>query len=45
MSGIWLDSQLTFTSHINRKVKRVFNNKIQIKDLTKSSKLVSRLMW
>ena len=32
--GVWLDSQLKFTSHINERVKRARTAEIQIKGLT-----------
>ena len=42
--GIWLDSQLKFTSHINERVIRAQTAKIQIKRLTKSYDLVPSLV-
>ncbi len=42
--GIWLDSQLKFTSHINERVKRARTAEIQIKGLTKTYGLVPGLV-
>ena len=38
--GVWLNSQLEFTSHINERVRRARTAEIQIKGLTKSYGLV-----
>ncbi len=42
--GVWLDSQLKFTSHINERVKRARTAEIQVKELTKSYGLVPSLV-
>ena len=42
--GIWLDSQLKFTSHINERVKRARAAEIQIKRLTQTYGLVPGLV-
>ena len=42
--GIWLDSQLKFTSHINERVKRARTAEIQIKGLIKTHGLVPGLV-
>ena len=42
--GIWLDSQLKFTSHINERVRRARTAEIQIKQLTKTYGLVPGLV-
>lgn len=42
--GVWLDSQLKFTSHINKKIQKARNAKIQIKSLTKMQGLIPRLV-
>ena len=42
--GMWLDSQLKFTSHINERVKRARTAEIQIKGLTKTYGLVPGLV-
>lgn len=42
--GIWLDSQLKFTSHINERVRRARTMEIQIKGLTQSYGLVPELV-
>ena len=42
--GVWLDSQLKFTSHINERVRRARNGEIQIKGLTQSHGLVPGLV-
>ena len=42
--GIWLDSQLKFTSHINERVKRARTAEILIKGLTKTHGLVPGLV-
>ena len=41
---VWLDSQLKFTSHINKKIRKTQNAEIQIKNLTKMYRLASRLV-
>ena len=42
--GVWLDSQLKFTSHIIEKIKRACIAEIQIKDLTKTQGLAPELV-
>ena len=42
--GVWLDSQLKFTSHINERVRRARIAEIQIKGLTKTYGLVPGLV-
>ncbi len=42
--GVWLDSQLKFTSHINERVKRARTAEILIKGLTKTYGLVPGLV-
>ena len=42
--GVWLDSQLKFTSHINERIRRARNAEIQIKGLTKMQGLVPGLV-
>ena len=42
--GVWLDSQLKFTSHINERVRRARTAEIQIKGLTKTYGLVPGLV-
>ena len=42
--GVWLDSQLKFTSHINERVKRARTAEIQIKGLTKTQGLAPGLV-
>ncbi len=42
--GVWLDSQLKFTAHINERVRRARVAKIQIKSLTKTYGLVPGLV-
>ena len=42
--GIWLDSQLKFTAHINEKVQRAQTAEIQIKGLTRTYKLAPALI-
>ena len=42
--GVWLDSQLKFTSHINERVRRARTAEIQIKGLTKTYGLVPSLI-
>lgn len=42
--GVWLDSQLKFTTHINEKVKRARTAEIQIKGLTRTYGLVPGLV-
>ena len=42
--GIWLDSQLKFTSYINERVKRARVAEIRIKRLTKTYGLELRLV-
>ena len=42
--GVWLDSQLKFTSHINERVRRARTAEIQIKGLTKTYGLVASLV-
>ena len=42
--GVWLDSQLKFTSHINERVRRARTAEIQIKGLTKTNGLVPGLI-
>ena len=42
--GVWLDSQLRLTSHINERVKRARTAEIQIKGLTKTYGQVSGLV-
>lgn len=42
--GVWLDSQLKFTSHINERVRRARTAEIQIKGLTRTHGLVHGLV-
>ena len=42
---VWLDSQLKFISHINKRIKRARIAKIPIKDLTKMQRLAPELVW
>ena len=42
--GVWLDSELKFTSHINERVRRARTAKVQIKGLTKAYGLVPGLV-
>ena len=42
--GVWLDSQMKFTPHINEKMKRARAAEIQIKGLTKTHGLVLGLV-
>ena len=42
--GVWLDSQLKFTSHINERVRRARAGEIQIKGLTRMYGLVPGLV-
>ena len=42
--GVWLDSQLKFTSHINERVRRARTAEIQIRGLTKIYDLVPGLV-
>lgn len=42
--GVWLDSQLKFTSHINERVRRARAAEIQIKELTRTYDLVPGLV-
>lgn len=42
--GVWLDSQLKFNLHINKRVQRAQNAEIQIKGLTQLHRLVFRLV-
>ena len=42
--GVWLDSQLEFTAHINERVRRARTAEIQIKSLTKTYGLVPKLI-
>ena len=42
--GVWLDSQLKFTSHINEQVRRARTAEPQIKSLTRTYGLVSGLV-
>ena len=41
--GVWLDSQLKFTAHINKKVQRARTAEIQIKGLTRTYRLAPAL--
>lgn len=42
--GIWLNSQLKFLSHINKRVKKACIPEIQIKGLIKTQRLMPRLV-
>ena len=42
--GVWLDSQLNFTSHINERVRRARTAEIQIKELTRTYGLIPSLV-
>lgn len=42
--GVWLDSQLKFTSHISKRIQKARNAEIQIKGLTQSHGLVPGLV-
>ena len=42
--GVWLDSQLKFTSHINERIPRARNAEIQVKGLTKMQGLIPGLV-
>lgn len=42
--GIWLDSQLNFTSHINKQVRKACTLELQIKGLTRIYGLVLELV-
>ncbi len=43
--GVWLDSQLKFTSHINERVKKARITEIQLKGLTNTQELAPGLVW
>ena len=42
--GVWLDSQLKFTSHVNQRIKRAHTAEIQIKGLTRTCGLAPELV-
>lgn len=42
--GVWLDSQLKFTSDINERVRRARTAELQIRDLTRTNGLVPELV-
>lgn len=42
---VWLDIQLKFTSHVNKRIRRAQNPEIQIKGLTKMQGLVPGLVY
>lgn len=43
--GLWLDSQLKFTSQINERVRKAQTSEIQIKGLTRMHDLVPGFIW
>lgn len=42
--GVWLDNQLKFLAHINKKIRKARITKIQIKSLTKTHRLMPKLV-